>query len=192
MQIRRQNTDVADHTVILGLLRSSFYHTPNSPPLLSNVLTLLEPEAAPFSFSFDWQKKTVKHDPFLNLCSCDRWQVAWDSKASSKGWFQSNYLKYFVCTGGDMSVPGFLKWWQGSKGTIKETSQVKDRRRSRENWGYGNKDNFEHGRSIFGSRVALNYMLVLCQSPFDLDTIHFWILYSVIFCYEIYPFFSFS
>ena len=81
MQVRRQNTDVADHTVTLGLL-SSFYHTQNSPPLLNNVLTLLELEAVPFAFSFDWQKKTVKHDPFLKFCSHDRWQVAWDSKAS--------------------------------------------------------------------------------------------------------------
>ena len=32
-----------------------------------------------------------------------------------------------------MSVPGFLKRWQGSKGTIKEKSQVKDKGLSREN-----------------------------------------------------------
>lgn len=82
---------VTDHTVILGPLGNSPHPIKNTPLLLNNILTLLEPEAVPFAFSFDGQNKARKHNPFLT--SFQRWHTAWDSEASSKGLFQSNYSK---------------------------------------------------------------------------------------------------
>lgn len=56
---------VTDHTVILGPLGNSPHPIKNTPLLLNNILTLLEPEAVPFAFSFDGQNKARKHNPFL-------------------------------------------------------------------------------------------------------------------------------